>query len=146
MNKSETGFYYVNLEGMKPGRPFEVLACGRFTDMWGRDIRITADELTEFAENTNAALAHRKLTEGGDFAGLPIEDGHFNGDAVGWMTDIWMEGDRILASPNWNDDGLDILKNELSCIGRPNAQLIFLCADTETVHPLLDDESRDSLS
>ena len=110
MKRSE--FLFLSAAGLQSGKPFELMAGGEFIDALGRDVAITTEHLTEFAENTSRELQRMRLNEGEDFAGLPIEGrGHWSGDAYGWITDVYIENDVVMAMPDWNKDGIETLEN-----------------------------------
>jgi hypothetical protein len=100
-------FIYVDLSAYS-GRPFDGLASGTFTDMWGQEVKITEADLELIARNTSEAIQFTK-TEGGEVVGLPIDaSNHNRGDAAGWIVECSNDPavKRIRLTPNWTEEGL----------------------------------------
>lgn len=100
-------FVYVDLSAYS-GKPFDGLASGTFTDMWGQEVKIDEADLAIITQNTNAAIQFTK-TEGGEVVGLPIDaSNHNRGDAAGWIVECSHdpEAKRIRLTPNWTEEGL----------------------------------------
>lgn len=107
-------FLFISLEDAS-SKPFEGLTVGEFTDSWGRDVAWSPTDIAAIAMETKLALQARKISEGDDFAGLPIEGtGHYSGNAVGWITDIDLSGDgqTILFTPEWTEEGVEIINSK----------------------------------
>jgi len=71
-------------------KPFEVFTTGTHTDSKGREVVITADDLSYIASNFNAQSA-----------GAPLVVGHPKADApaYGWAEKFTVEGENLIAHP-----------------------------------------------
>lgn len=111
--ETSTGFIFVNLEGSESGKPFDGMAAGEFTDMSGRKAKFDAAEFAQYVENTRAAIEATK-TESGDIVGLPIDaKGHDKGDGAGYIVDVSQDGSKIRITPQWNENGLEIIGKKI---------------------------------
>lgn len=87
-----------------PPRPIHALRAGTFTDMRGREVTFSAEDMAQIAERLNAAAARRKP---------PINEGHNFGRAVGRITGASATGDALYLTPRWNSDGRRLLSEEV---------------------------------
>ena len=118
-----TGFYYTNLSQHKDHKPFQGLAPGDFTDMHGRKVSIKLEDLQEYVENTKELL-DGVTTESGDTIGLPIDMmDHDHGNAAGWITDVFLEDERVKFVPKWTDIGLELISKDLQRMFSPTINL-----------------------
>jgi 2'-5' RNA ligase len=111
MGGLESGFVFSELgaDALADGRPFDAMASGTFTDMYGRSIKIEAKDLPEFVANTQAAIQAAR-TESGELVGLPIDaHGHDKGDGAGWIVGVEMEGEKIRFLPKWTKIGRELI-------------------------------------
>ncbi len=98
------------------GKWFEGFAIGEFTDMFGREIEITEEDLDFYLKNTRKAIRATKELESEEIGGLPIDArDHERGEAAGWIVSVKMsdEGDKLLFKPKWTVIGQDLLKSKL---------------------------------
>ncbi len=94
-------------------KPIDGFAPGSFTDMRGRKIKIEPDELIEYVANTKAALESTRDSTG-RIVGFPIDQkGHDEGDAAGFITDVFEDGGVIRFDVRWNEIGKYLIENEL---------------------------------
>lgn len=108
-----TNIFYVDLgtSALQDGRWFDGMAAGSFTDMWGREVEISNEDLDMYVTNTTAALS-MTTTESGELVGLPIDGrNHDRGDAAGWITDVRRAGDKVQFLPKWTKIGVDLISN-----------------------------------
>lgn len=85
------------------GQPVEFLRVGEFVDSHGQNVEIT-DELMD------AIVANFEAGEAGQ--DVPIDVEHLYGEAAGWVTKVWREGDRLLAAVDWNDLGQELIGSQ----------------------------------
>jgi len=78
------------------GQPVEFLRTGTFIDMHGQEVEITDEVLDALVANFEAGAAGQDV---------PIDVDHWKGEAAGWVTKIWRDGDRLLANVDWNEVG-----------------------------------------
>ena len=78
------------------GRPVEFLRVGTFTDAHGQEVVISDEVLDALVANFAADQAGQDV---------PIDVEHKRAEAAGWVTKVWRDGDRLLASVNWNELG-----------------------------------------
>ncbi len=98
------------------GKWFEGFAIGEFTDMFGREIEITEEDLDFYLKNTRKAIKATRELESEEIGGLPIDArDHERGEAAGWIVSVKMsdEGDKLLFKPKWTVIGQDLLKTKL---------------------------------
>ncbi len=73
---------FIELQ-LRAGQPFAGLAAGSFTDMYGQEIELTAEDIAQFAANTNGLIVDYKAR---GMPGLPVDARrHDKGDAAGWI-------------------------------------------------------------
>jgi len=77
-------------------RPVEVLRVGEFVERHGQDVSISEEDLDAFVANFAAGTAGQDV---------PVDVDHRRGEAAGWVTKVWREGSRLLASIDWNEVG-----------------------------------------
>jgi len=100
-------------EVLTSGRPFDGIAAGRFTDMYGRTFEIKAGDLDEIVENTRAAIESSK-TESGELVGLPVDaHDHDKGDGAGWLVAVERAGDVIRLTANWTAIGVELIEGKI---------------------------------
>lgn len=106
-----TQIFYVELSAaaLTAGRAFDGVACGTFTDMHGRSVTISPEDLPAYVANTKAAIAATK-GESGELAGLPIDArDHDKGDGAGWIVDCEAAGEKLRFVPKWTELGLELV-------------------------------------
>lgn len=93
-------------DALTSGRPFEAFTVGTFTDMRGRTISFTPDDLKRIYDNTRAYL-ERTRDSLGQIVGLPIDSvNHDHGDAAGWIVGVELVGDILRLIPKWTELGV----------------------------------------
>lgn len=106
-SKATTGFIFVDLADLTPGKSFDGLLAGTFLDMNLREVPIPPEDLPEIVANTNA-LIEEKRTESGELVGLPIDEkSHNKGDAAGWIVGAELVGDVLKIVPKWTELGIE---------------------------------------
>jgi len=86
------------------GAPIEILRPGEFLDMRGNGVEITEQDLDQF-------VAH--FEEGAAGIEIPVDVDHKHEEAVGWVRRIWREGQRLLASVEWNEIGRQLVGDKV---------------------------------
>src|SRR6185295_2157091 len=95
---------------LTPGKPFEALRAGTFTDMLGRTATVTEDFLQRLVENTRRAIEATK-SDSGEILGLPIDtQKHDHGDAAGWIVGIELNDGVLKLTPRWTELGVEKIK------------------------------------
>jgi len=82
------------------GQPIEILRVGEFMDMRGNQVEVTEEDLDAYVAN---------FEEGAAGVEIPVDREHDHGEAVGWVTRLWREGQRLLATVEWNDLGRSLI-------------------------------------
>jgi hypothetical protein len=103
--------FLVDLQSQtaQPGKPFDGMRAGSFTDMYGRAVTFDAKDLAGYVANTKAAIDATRA-ESGEIVGLPIDaQNHNKGDAAGWIIAAELVGDVVRLTPRWTDLGLDLI-------------------------------------
>lgn len=77
-------------------KPIEVLRTGTFVDARGTKVEISETLLDELVTNFNAGAAGQDI---------PIDINHEAREAAGWLTGLVRDGDKLLATANWNETG-----------------------------------------
>lgn len=112
MAKIRSDFLFVELstDALTPGRQFDGLAVGEFTDMHGRDVGFKTDEFSDYLANTLDAIAATK-TESGEVVGLPIDaHDHDKGDGAGWIVGAELAAPGLIRLiPKWTELGRDLI-------------------------------------
>ena len=104
-------FLFIELQedSLIDGKPFDGLVAGTFTDMSGRKVEFTDEDLRELAENTERAIEATR-SESGVIVGLPIDaKGHEEGDGAGWIVGVSLENGIIRFVPKWTKIGLELI-------------------------------------
>lgn len=104
-------FFFTELteDALIEGKPFDGMVAGTFTDMLGRKFEFKEEELSEYAENTQAVITATE-TEGGEIVGLPIDaNGHEKDDAAGWIIGAELVEGIIRLTPKWNKLGQELI-------------------------------------
>ncbi len=110
-NVSMTQFLFTELTAtaLTPGKAFDALAPGKFTDMRSQPVEISAEDLPTFLANTQRAIAATK-SESGEVVGLPIDArNHEKGDAGGWIIGVELAGKVLRFIPRWTDIGVELI-------------------------------------
>lgn len=92
------------LAALAEGAPVEVLRVGSFVDMHGTDVDVDVAFLDAMVSNFDAGAAGQDV---------PIDVDHELGEAAGWVTRIWREGERLLATVDWNELGVKLVGEKL---------------------------------
>lgn len=95
------GFLFVEFA---EGQPVEVLRVGEFVDKNGLEVKITEDDLEAFVANFAAGAAGQEV---------PVDVRHERAEAGGWIKRLWKEGDKLLASVDWNELGQKLVKERI---------------------------------
>jgi hypothetical protein len=102
-------FTELNQDALTEGRAFDGVAFGTFTDMFGREIELKADDAADYAENTRAAI-EATTAESGEIVGLPIDaEGHEKGDGAGWIVGVELVDGIIRLLPKWTEIGRELI-------------------------------------
>lgn len=119
-------FLFVDLAEQIDGtKPFDGMAAGEFTDMYGRRAAFKKEDLPTYVKNTKAVLASTKDSNG-VIVGLPIDTmNHDHREAAGWVVDVELgeSGDVVLFSPRWNPVGVDMIGNDIARFFSPTIDL-----------------------
>lgn len=111
-----TNFLFSDMASQTDGpRPFDGMAIGSFTDMWGRTVEFKREEMPEYLRNTQLALESTRDSNG-EIVGLPIDGmNHNNREAAGWIVGVAMTetADRLLFTPRWTQMGVDLISGDL---------------------------------
>ena len=103
----------LSADSLTPGRWFDGLAAGTFTDMRGQRVTFAAGELDEYVRNTRAAIAATR-SELGEVVGLPIDArGHERDDGAGWIVDIEAVGGKLRLLPRWTEIGRELIAKSI---------------------------------
>jgi len=94
-------FLFVELA---EGKPVEILRTGEFVDMNGQDVVIGDEDLDQFVANFETGAAEIEI---------PVDVDHQHAEAVGWVRRIWREGQRLLASVEWNEIGKQLVGDKV---------------------------------
>lgn len=112
--------FYVNLSDMpmpaagEMPKPFDGMAAGVFTDMWGSTVEFKAEDLPTYVTNTRTALGSTKDTSG-KVVGFPIDGiDHRGGYAAGWITDVSLAPGRpiVMFTPRWNTEAVSNISQD----------------------------------
>jgi hypothetical protein len=119
-------FLFVNLAEQASGaKPFDGMAAGEFTDMYGRKARFKKEDLPAYVQNTKAVLASTADSEG-NVVGLPIDGmNHDHQEAAGWVVDVNLgEGGEVIQfTPRWNDWGMALISKDVMRFFSPTVDL-----------------------
>jgi len=108
-NMTQFLFTELNAAALTAGRAFDALAPGKFMDMRGQPVEISAEDLPAFLANTQRAIAATK-SESGEVVGLPIDArNHEKGDAGGWIVGVELAGKILRFIPRWTDIGIELI-------------------------------------
>lgn len=109
-----SNFDFVELtENMLTDKAFDGLVAGEFTDMHGRGVKITREDLSAIVRNTTTLLETTR-TEAGELAGLPIDEvQHNKGHASGWIVGVELVGDVLRIIPQWTELGRDLITKKI---------------------------------
>lgn len=84
--------------------PIEVLRIGKFVDSRGKSVAISESDLDDFVANFEAGAAGQDV---------PFDIDHAMGEAAGWLRGLRREGALLLATPEWNDLGRDLIGRKI---------------------------------
>lgn len=101
MSELLTDFLFAEAQA---GKPIEVLRIGIFTDRNGREVKITEADLEAFVSNFEAGEAGQDV---------PLDINHEKQAAAGWIKRVWVDGQKLLAEPEWNSIGQDLIGNKI---------------------------------
>lgn len=110
-----------------PGDPaplIEVARVGQYKDPRYGDFSITKADFNKWIKN------FRELSIGDGRLGLPIDRDHSpekTGDteAVGWIKDLVIDGDRLMGRPEWNQLGRELVEQKRYAYISPSYQRNF---------------------
>jgi hypothetical protein len=133
MAKQFTNFSFTDLAQSMPDdedmprkhKPFDGMAVGEFTDMYGRRAKFKREEMPEYVANTKAILAST-VDSSGEVVGLPIDTmNHDHREAAGWLVDVELgeSKDVILFTPRWNDMGMGMITGDIARFFSPTVNL-----------------------
>jgi len=120
-------FLYVDLaleQGDEP-KPFDGMAAGAFTDMWGREFEILPEDMQTYAVNTAFAIESTRDSKG-DVVGLPISSmNHENREAAGWITGVELsaDGQKLIFTPRWNALGREMISGDYARFFSPTVDI-----------------------
>lgn len=104
---------YLSEAPIELSKPFDALVAGKFVDMHGNEVTISAKDLQTIVDNTKKNIEMSR-TESGEVAGLPIDAlNHDKGQAAGWIVDVEFDGSRLRVTPEWTDVGTDLLMRRI---------------------------------
>lgn len=86
------------------GQQIEVLRVGTFTDGRGRKVTITEADLDQFVANFNSGAAGQEI---------PFDIDHEFSQAAGWLRGLERRNDILLAMPEWNDLGVELIQKKI---------------------------------
>jgi hypothetical protein len=119
-------FLRVELAGQKSGaKPFDGMAAGEFTDMYGRKVKFKKEDLPAYVANTKAVLASTADASGA-IVGLPIDGmNHDHQLAAGWVVDVELGagGNVIEFTPRWTDWGMELIAGDVMRFFSPTVDL-----------------------
>jgi hypothetical protein len=119
-------FLRVELASQKDGaKPFDGMAAGEFTDMYGRKAKFKKEDLAAYVKNTKAVLASTADSDG-NVVGLPIDCmNHDHQEAAGWVVDVELgeSGNVIAFTPRWNDMGMGLIAGDVMRFFSPTVDL-----------------------
>lgn len=102
-----SGLIFVDLANLTPGKPFDGLMVGKWTDMYGQEVTVTPELIKALIPNTKEEIASR-VDEQGQVVGLPIDASkHDKGDGAGWIIDCNEEDQRVRVTANWTELGVE---------------------------------------
>lgn len=102
-------FTELGEDALVEGRPFDAVAFGTFTDMFGREVTLKVKDADTFVANTQAAIEATR-GESGELIGLPIDAlNHDKGDAAGWIVGIEFAEGLIRLIPKWTEIGQEVI-------------------------------------
>jgi len=108
-----SGLFFIELAKLaelETGKPFDGMAAGEFTDMWGSEFELEAEDFPEFVSNTMTNIEATR-TDSGELVGLPIDTDHSHGGAVGWIVKVELSGSDIIKfTPVWTDEGKELIE------------------------------------
>lgn len=109
MQGADFQFLELQIDSVMADKPFDGLAFGSFTDMFGREISLKKEDAEAYVANTKELLRATR-TESGELVGLPIDaNGHDKGDGAGWIVDVSFDGERIRLTPKWTEIGRELI-------------------------------------
>lgn len=82
----------------------DVIRTGHFTDSRGREVDITQEDLDAMVLNFHARSAGQDI---------PIDIDHEFAQAAGWLTDLTVRGSTLVAAPEWNTLGKELVGNKV---------------------------------
>jgi len=95
---------FLFAEANEAGTPVEVLRTGDFVDRHGKEVTVVDEDLDTFVASFEAGLAEQEV---------PIDVNHERAEAAGWVRKVWRDGDRLLASVDWNDVGRKLVGDKV---------------------------------
>jgi hypothetical protein len=124
MTGDENQFLYVDLSLVgEGGKPFDGMAAGKFTDMYGREVEFKTGELAEYVRNTQAVLESTRDSNG-EVVGLPIDAlNHDHAEAAGWIIAVELAGSVIRFTPRWTDRGRELISGNIMRYFSPSVDL-----------------------
>lgn len=95
---------FLFAEANEAGKPVEVLRIGDWVDRNGKAVKIADEDLDTFVASFEADVAEQEV---------PIDVNHERAEAAGWVRKIWRDGDRLLASVDWNEVGRKLVGDKV---------------------------------
>jgi len=86
------------------GKAVEVLRTGEFVDRNGKTVKVADEDLDTFVASFEEGTAGQEV---------PIDVNHERAEAAGWVRKVWRDGDRLLASVDWNDVGRKLVGDKV---------------------------------
>lgn len=119
-------FLFIDLSEQTAGaKPFDGMAAGEFTDMYGRAVSLKADDLEKFVANTRAALESTRDSSG-EVVGFPIDTAnHAHKEAAGWIVGVELDesGNKLRFMPRWNETGKQLIASNTMRYFSPSVDL-----------------------
>jgi hypothetical protein len=101
---SLTHLTYTQLAEADSEKPVEVLRVGTFTDMSGKEVKITEADLEAFIASFTAGAAGQDV---------PIDIDHQRAEAGGWIKRMEKIGEKLLAWVDWNELGRQLVGDKV---------------------------------
>jgi phage I-like protein len=100
--------FQILLDAPKPGKPIEIARIGTFEDPRYGTFTIDPSTVADWAENARRFLPGGEVLVDRDHAS---EKRPRNSEAMGWLSNIRVSGDRVLADARWTKAGRRAVKD-----------------------------------
>ena len=104
--ENSEGFVYIQLQAnaSDSSKEVEILRTGTFTDRNGKTVTIDGAMLDAFVANFSAGAAGQEV---------PFDIDHKRESAAGWLKALRRVGDRLLGTPEWNTQGVELITGKV---------------------------------